>query len=277
MQFANAYTTAVYLWLIYCDGELSIRCVRAGEVRRSAERKRNPIRGGSIDWYQQPVRVFDDWMEWRPIDVDASQVPVSTNWLDNALDYVDKHTLLWPVLEALVDIAEAEESQGVAGGGGRDRDTQQTMALSGAVPVTVTYTTFAPTKSQALADRSTRVDDLSIAVCEAKSVENSRLERSDPHGPGYVYLTSMQNTQYYKIGMSLDPRSRLQMLQTGNPRTLRLARVEAVPDMLAAESVLHRHFEAQRVPDTMAREWFEFSDSAVLGRVDQAFQELSRQ
>lgn len=84
---------------------------------------------------------------------------------------------------------------------------------------------------------------------------------------GFVYLVQMEGTAFYKIGMSLEPHLRLRTLQTGNPHTLLLRSTQAVKDMRKMETKLHQRFEAQRVRNMTAREWFEFRhDSAAVER-----------
>ncbi|KAL8791152.1 MAG: hypothetical protein Q9195_006049 [Heterodermia aff. obscurata] len=105
-------------------------------------------------------------------------------------------------------------------------------------------------------------------------LENLQREQDEPRSKGYVYLISMADTAFYKIGMSLDPRIRLQTLQTGNPRALIIVRTTAVGDMRGAESRLHRRFEAQRVLDVDSREWFELESEELVREVEGAFQEV---
>ena len=105
-------------------------------------------------------------------------------------------------------------------------------------------------------------------------LKNLQHEQDEPRSKGYVYLISMAGTAFFKIGMSLDPRIRLQTLQTGNPHALRIVRRSAVVDMRDAESRLHRRFEAQRVLDVDSREWFEFGDEELVREVERAFEEV---
>lgn len=98
---------------------------------------------------------------------------------------------------------------------------------------------------------------------------NIRREQSEPHSQGYIYLIHMQNTTFYKIGMSLDPEIRLRTLQTGNPHPLYLLNTQAVEDMRSAEMDLHRRFETQRVPNVNVREWFDLGGGT--SEVDTAF------
>ena len=104
-------------------------------------------------------------------------------------------------------------------------------------------------------------------------LKNLRREQAEPDSQGFVYLIHMEGTKYYKIGMSLDPEMRLKTLQTGNPHNLRLAKTQTVGDMRSAESTLHSLFEAERVPNLSAREWFRFNNG--IGEVDIAFSTLS--
>ena len=100
-------------------------------------------------------------------------------------------------------------------------------------------------------------------------LENLRREQTEPSSEGFVYLIHMEGTIFYKIGMSLDPQIRLRTLQTGNPHTLQIRSTQAVPDMRSAETSLHRQFEAQRVSNINAKEWFDFGSDS--GEVEIAF------
>ena len=111
-------------------------------------------------------------------------------------------------------------------------------------------------------------------MMEVVDLENIRREHSDPHSQGYIYLIHMENTTFYKIGMSLDPELRLRTLQTGNPHLLSLLNTQAVQDMRSAEMNLHRQFETQRVPNPNVREWFDLGDGT--GEVKTAFATLQQ-
>ena len=119
--------------------------------------------------------------------------------------------------------------------------------------------------------RATREDGVTSILLD---LENLQREQDEPRSKGYVYLIGMADTAFYKIGMSLDPRIRLQTLQTGNPRPLRIVRTTTVGDMRGAESGLHRRFEAQRVLDVDSREWFELKSQELVGEVEKAFEEV---
>ena len=73
-----------------------------------------------------------------------------------------------------------------------------------------------------------------------------------------VYLITDGN--YYKIGVSTDPESRLKSLQTGNPNKLEIVNTYNVSssDMYEMETTLHNMFKDKRV----LNEWFdlEYSD-----------------
>ncbi|KAL9583555.1 MAG: hypothetical protein Q9203_005034 [Teloschistes exilis] len=103
-------------------------------------------------------------------------------------------------------------------------------------------------------------------------LENLRKEQIEPSSEGFVYLIHMEGTTFYKIGMSLDPRTRLGTLQTGNPYLLAMRKTQAVPDMRKAESGLHQQFGAHRMLDTNATEWFDFEDGTA--SVEAAFDVL---
>ena len=175
---------------------------------------------------------FDHWFEWRPVNSSAA--------FQDRLHQVPIPQP--PYIPTLRRVTEEHQSfplfQGLI-----DNEAQQTA---------VTATTL-PGNPQAL----------------EVELENILRERTDPHSEGFVYLIHMENTTFYKIGMSLDPEMRLRTLQTGNPHLLSLIGMQAVQDMRSAEMGLHLKFESQRVPNSTVKEWFDFSDSP--GEVEDAF------
>ena len=96
-------------------------------------------------------------------------------------------------------------------------------------------------------------------------LENEVCEHSNPHGNGYIYLIHMCGTPFLKIGMSLDPETRLRTLQTGNPCLLQIINTWAVGDMRTVELSLHQQFAAKRVENESVREWFDFSLETASG------------
>ena len=181
---------------------------------------------------------FDHWFGWRPVTLDAAfqdevrQLPIPRPTFIPTLRRVTSEHSSFQRFEALID---GEEHQAAA----------ITTALPAAAP--------APLAIEA-------------------DLENLRLEQTEPSSQGYVYLIHMEGTMFYKIGMSLDPQIRLRTLQTGNPHTLQILNTQAVQDMRSAETSLHRQFEAQRVPNLNAREWFDFGNGT--GEVETAFSTL---
>ena len=76
---------------------------------------------------------------------------------------------------------------------------------------------------------------------------------------GYVYLAvSRGSPGLLKIGHTKgDPQKRIAQLQTGSPHRIRLVHAIAVPNPLAVERRLHRHFAAVRKQG----EWFQVTAS----------------
>ena len=76
---------------------------------------------------------------------------------------------------------------------------------------------------------------------------------------GYVYLAASRGSPgLLKIGHTKgDPQKRIAQLQTGSPHRIRLVHAIAVPDPLAVERRLHRHFAAVRKQG----EWFQVTAS----------------
>lgn len=81
----------------------------------------------------------------------------------------------------------------------------------------------------------------------------SRVQRT-----GYVYL-AYADTGHYKIGLSVDPRSRIKHFDTKMPVEVKLVHVIETDDMQRLEGELHRRYEGQRVTG----EWFELSQDDV--------------
>ena len=54
---------------------------------------------------------------------------------------------------------------------------------------------------------------------------------------GYVYILKERNEDYYKIGSSTDPDTRVSKLQTGNPRKLEYIRIYKATDCKQAEDL----------------------------------------
>ena len=232
----NPLVTA-YIWFL-CNGHGGPgHFVEVGIGRRHLGQ--GPIGNGNLpipeDMMARLQQGFDHWFEWRPLSPDPAfqdqlhQLPIPHPPFIPTLRRVTAEHPSFPLFQALID---GEEHRAVA--------------IITALPVA------APTPPAIEVD-----------------LENIRREQSEPHSQGYIYLIHMNDTSFYKIGMSLDPQIRLRTLQTGNPYPLQILNTQAVQDMRSAETSLHRQFEAQRVPNLNAREWFEFSDGT--GEVETAF------
>jgi hypothetical protein len=68
----------------------------------------------------------------------------------------------------------------------------------------------------------------------------------------FVYLIRCASTNYYKIGLSVDPRSRLKQLQGATPSPLHLRLTIPARCGGFLEQALHAHFRSKRVRG----EWF---------------------
>ena len=231
-DIANPRVTA-YIWFLCNSHGGPGHFVQVGIGRRHLGQ--GPVGNGTLpipeDMMARLQQGFDHWFEWRPVAPDAAfldrlrQVPIPHPHFIPTLRRVTVDHPSLPLFEAFIDNEE-----------------QQAATLTTALPA-------APPTSPAI-----EVD-----------LENFCRERAEPHSQGYLYLIHMENTMYYKIGMSLDPEIRLRTLQTGNPHPLYLLNTQAVQDMRSAEISLHRQFETQRVPNPSVREWFDLGDS--LGEV----------
>lgn len=238
-DIADPQVTA-YIWFL-CNGHGGPgHFVQVGIGRRHSGQ--GPVRNGALsipeDMMARLQQGFDHWFEWQPLTSDVGfqdrlrQLPIPHPPFIPTLRRVTVEHQSFPLFEALIDTEER-------------RATAVTTASPAALPT--------PPAIEA-------------------DLENIRRERTEPHSPGYLYLIHMENTTFYKIGMSLDPEIRLRTLQTGNPHLLYLLNTQAVQDMRGAETGLHRQFETRRVPNLSVREWFDFGDGA--GEVESAFATL---
>ena len=229
-----------YIWFLCNSHGGPGRFVQVGIGRRYLGQ--GPVGNGNppipADMMARLLQGFDHWFGWRPVTLNAAfqdqlhQLPIPQPTFIPTLRRVTAEHPSFQLFQALID---GEEHQAAA----------ITTALPAAAPT-----------------------PLAIEF----DLENLRREQTEPNSQGYVYLIHMEGTMFYKIGMSLDPQIRLRTLQTGNPHTLQILNTQAVQDMRSAESSLHRQFEAQRVPNVNAREWFDFGDGT--GEIETAFNAL---
>lgn len=78
---------------------------------------------------------------------------------------------------------------------------------------------------------------------------------------GRVYFVT--DGEFIKIGYSNEPKSRMNSLRSGNPRTLRLLGV--IPGTLAIEKSLHQRFAHLEV----RREWFKDNRHEIINLIEQ--------
>ena len=229
-----------YIWFLCNSHGGPGHFVQVGIGRRHLGH--GPVGNGNLplpeDMMARLQQGFDHWFEWQPVTSDAAfqdrlrQLPIPHPPYIPTLRHVTEDHQSFPLFQDLVDTEE-----------------QQTAAVPTALPAAVP------------APPTIEID-----------MENIRREQTEPHAQGYIYLIHMENTTFYKIGMSLDPEIRMRTLQTGNPHPLYLLNTQAVQDMRSAEVNLHRKFESQRVPNLNVREWFDLGDGT--GEVNTAFATL---
>ncbi|KAL8941745.1 MAG: hypothetical protein Q9211_001691 [Gyalolechia sp. 1 TL-2023] len=189
---------------------------------------------------------FDHWFNWQPVALNAElqkrlgEIPAPTPTYIPTLRRVAPEHTSFQTFEALVDDID-------------DNAAPQMPALRMPPPQMLRTQTILPPTAETI-----EID-----------LENLRREQTQPSSRGYVYLIHMTDTTYYKIGMSLDPEIRLRTLQTGNPYVLNITATQYVSDMRGAESALHQRYEAHRVLNLNAKEWFDFGDG--IEEVESAF------
>ncbi|MCJ1352091.1 MAG: hypothetical protein MMC33_002075 [Icmadophila ericetorum] len=238
----NPRVTA-YIWFL-CNGlNGSSQFVGLGIGRRQLGGQ-GPVKNGNRpipeDVMARLQQGFDHWFGWEPVTLNAAsqenfrQLPLPPPPHQISLRRVTADHKSFPHFEALI---EGEE------------ELQAALTTSSS-----SFTT-------------------PLVLIEA-DLENLRREQIEPHSEGYVYLIHMRDTTFYKIGMSFDPQMRVRTLQTGNPHRLEILHTKEVQDMRSAEADLHRRFEARRVPNLNAREWFDFGTSTGIDEVETAFDKL---
>lgn len=79
-------------------------------------------------------------------------------------------------------------------------------------------------------------------------------------GSGYVYLVRQNYTDYYKIGVSTNPKSRIQSLSTASPSGVTAISIVEVHDHYSVEYELHQYYAHKRLNG----EWFEFAPSEIV-------------
>lgn len=77
----------------------------------------------------------------------------------------------------------------------------------------------------------------------------------------YVYLAEAEGTNKYKIGISKNPKKRIDSLQVGNGEKLVLIKEFKTKHNFVLESALHRNFSSKHV----VGEWFELTEQDVKG------------
>ena len=261
---------ACYIWFLCNSHGGRGHFVAAGLGRPDSGH--GPVANGNLpvppDMLERLRQGFDHWFEWDPVSRDPAfagqlaQLRVPVPHYISTLRRVTAQHQSFASFEALVDAEELRAREGGEGGGGG-----AVVAPQGPLPPP------AP-PMQALEQSVGRVRAETTASLVQADLSNLQREHTDPHAPGHVYLIHMQDTSFFKIGMSLDPATRLRTLQTGNPRPLRLLGVREVEDMLAAEARLHRRFDSQGVKDGGGREWFDFGEASSDLEADWVFRAL---
>ena len=79
-----------------------------------------------------------------------------------------------------------------------------------------------------------------IFVCVLMMFDAVQAQGCNEYGTtGYVYILKERNEDYYKIGSTTDPNTRVSNLQTGNPRKLEYVRIYVADDCLQAENLAY--------------------------------------
>ncbi|KAL8660624.1 MAG: hypothetical protein Q9202_006369 [Teloschistes flavicans] len=240
MKDINDLRVTTYIWFL-CNGHNGpghFVQVGIGEPHSGYGPMANDERPIPADVMTRLRQGFDHWFNWTPVCDEEQfqeklrQIPAPVPTFIPTLRRVTREHSSLPAFETLLS-----------------HQTIQQPRRLGVVP-------------------SPRDQAEQISIIET-DLANLRKEQAEPSSNGFVYLIHMNGTTFYKIGMSLDPPTRLGTLQTGNPYLLALRRTQAVSDMRNAESGLHQQFEAHRMLNTNAMEWFDFNDGTDL--VESAF------
>lgn len=75
----------------------------------------------------------------------------------------------------------------------------------------------------------------------------------------YIYLLKEDNNDYFKIGISKNPKSRVKQLQTGSSAKITLYKAYVTEYASQIEKVLHRRYKSSNV----LGEWFNLKESHV--------------
>lgn len=256
-----------YIWFL-CNGHKgSGHFVQVAIGRHRLAR--GPVQNGPLpipdDMMERLREGFDHWFDWWPLNPDPGfedrvrQVPIPKPPYRASLQRVTVDHQSLQTFENFVDDEEERQRQ-------QNQHQPQMPRVNAAMGAPVAV--MAPTSPYDETQLS-RIQEIA-----EEDLQNIKREFTNPHGPGFCYLIHMSTTNFYKIGMSLDPETRLKTLQTGNPLLLTLLETQDVNDMRSTELTLHRYFESHRVLNSSVREWFDFGEDR--DEVKAAFAELAR-
>lgn len=88
---------------------------------------------------------------------------------------------------------------------------------------------------------------------------NKAKEKESKIGTEYVYIIRMGDTEFYKIGYSNNPDSRLITLQNANPYTLEFVLKKRTVYAKKLETLLHQTYKDKQVKN----EWFKFTEKEI--------------
>ena len=112
----------------------------------------------------------------------------------------------------------------------------------------IDYKTYAISVAGQIARKGWLTDrQMTVLRRMSKSQKLKKKAKLKPNTRNYVYVIS--DGEYVKFGFSKSPRDRLKDLQVGNPKTLKLVCIIALPNISEArklESTLHAKFSEQR-------------------------------
>lgn len=103
------------------------------------------------------------------------------------------------------------------------------------------------------------IDTIRFAQAERDKRVAAKTKKAPKPQPGYIYLIKGVNTQWYKIGKTIDPTARIKAFNTQGPFRCEFVRLFEVEDTRKSEAKLHDLFREKRVEG----EWFNLDQTDV--------------
>jgi hypothetical protein len=93
-----------------------------------------------------------------------------------------------------------------------------------------------------------------LIACDVGKLLAGNMREPEKGCAGFVYV--IKDGEFYKIGIAVDPKARITLLQTGNPRKLTLLHYWQSDNPRKEEAKIHKRLRRFRV----SGEWFKLPD-----------------